>query len=52
MHLRVQVKLLLYYASGDARLSVRLKAYRELLQLASQVPHTWTQDIVQVGVAF
>ena len=47
----VQVRLLLYYASGDARLSVRLKAYKELLQLASRVPHTWTQEMIQVGVA-
>ena len=42
------MKLLLYYASGDARLSVRVKALKELTRLACVVPHAWTQDMIHV----
>ncbi len=44
-----QVKLLFYYASNDVRASVRMKALSNLLRLATQLPHAWTQDMIQVG---
>ena len=43
------MKLLLYYAGEDARLAVRMKALCNLMRLASQVPHAWTQAMIQVS---
>lgn len=44
----LKVKLLLYYASGDARLSIRLQAYSQLLHIAIKAPHTWTEEMLKV----
>ena len=42
------MKLLLSYAQSDSRKAVRMVALRELHQLATKVPHTWTKEMVEV----
>ena len=51
MHLVLvsQVQLLLSYAQSDTRRAIRLTALLELLSFVSEVPHTWTADMVQVS---
>ena len=44
----VQVKLLLTYAQSESRRAVRVVALRQLYQLATRVPHTWTKEMVEV----
>ena len=48
----VQVKLLLCYAQGDGRKAIRYRALFELRAIASQVPHMWTQDMIQVTATY
>ena len=46
----LQVQLLLCYAQSDTRKVIRRTSLLELLQLAVDVPHTWTADMIQVCV--
>ena len=48
----IQVKLLLCYAQGDGRKAIRYRALLELRAIASQVPHMWTQDMIQVTATY
>ena len=43
-----QVRLLLTYAQSDSRKVVRLTVLRELHHMASEVPHTWTKEMIEV----
>ena len=45
----LQVQLLLCYAQSDTRKVIRLMALKELQKLVSEVPHTWTKDMVHVS---